>query len=357
MNNDLIEINNIKNFWIVYLMPFAPEERGEAFVKEYQEYCKENNIFGMGWNNDESLKKFKDAENNIQYVENTSETKKTAEMKAFYLYKQIAKDDLVMMRLKNGKYYIGKVKEEAKPCEGKDILPNNDNYLNTGRFSYICEVEKWYEFFEYELPGDIVGRFSQRRHPTIQHISEDNKIFQNLMYILYRRRFSEEHKIEIEDNLRIELELNNFASAINYMDLEDLVYLYILNKNKEQNYKLFPSECKSSKIYYEFDLVDMDNPNKRITCQVKNRASVFFEDYINDANSSEYEKIYLFSGIGNYGYYKFEINEEDAMKQIKLKNPNGKLEIIAKSDLYTFFINNEFMWEKDNLNMFYKKSN
>ena len=47
MENEEKEVN----CWIVYLMPFIQKERDEDFVEEYQLYCIENRIFGMGWSN------------------------------------------------------------------------------------------------------------------------------------------------------------------------------------------------------------------------------------------------------------------------------------------------------------------
>ena len=69
------------------------------------------------------------------------------------------------MRLKKAHYYIGMVDNRGtRYCDGKDIL-NDDKYainkndLNIARLSWYCSVKEWYEFSEYELPQDIVGRF------------------------------------------------------------------------------------------------------------------------------------------------------------------------------------------------------
>ena len=67
---------------------------------------------------------------------------------------------------------------------------------------------------------------------------------------------------------KIILNKDNFTSALNYMELEDLVYTYIINENP--NYILYPSKCKATKIKYEFTLLDKNCKEKEITCQVKN---------------------------------------------------------------------------------------
>lgn len=348
--SELIDFKEINNFWIVYLMPFDPKDRNNPFVKEYQEFCKDKGILGMGWNDEASLAEF-------EKVLSGEEVEDFSKIKAFKNYNKISPNDLVMMRLKNGRYYIGKVREKAKRSNGEDILENNNNELNTGRLSYFCEVDKWYEYSEFELPGDIVGRFSQRRHSTIQCIGGTNPRIKDFMYSLYKQKFSEENNIENFEIPKIELDKKNFTEALNYMDLEDLVYMYILEKYKKDNRTLllFPSECKISKTRYEFDLIDLDKPNeKRITCQVKNKEEVDYEEYLNDASSNEYEKIFLFSGIGAYGK---NINEEKAIEQIKNKNLNEKLEIIKKSDLYDFFMNDEIMWKREKIYKFYQKKN
>ena len=75
------------------------------------------------------------------------------------------------------------------------------------------------------------------------------------------------------------------------MNLEDLVYLYI--KSKNMDYKLLPSTCKISKEKYEMDLINEEG--KMITCQVKNDASIEYQNYANEEN--DFYKIYLFSGL------------------------------------------------------------
>lgn len=365
---DLIDISEINNFWMVYLMPFSKEERNEEYVIEYQKYCIEQGIFGMGWsgnckNNelidllgeksidsplDEALiKKYKEIfKTEVKELEGKDTT---------YLYKEAYKKlnngvetsqssidnfrsikvkDLVITRLKDGNYYIGQVIQE----EGKGVcFYSNQKYkdklaeLSKGEskssgMSWCCKVDKWRLFSEQEMPEDIVGRFSQRKHSTIQNIRDDR--IQMLMINIFKRNSDTELP-------KITLNKNNFTRALNYKELEDLVCEYILDIHKE--YKLLPSKCKISKPKYEFDLINAKNiEDKYITCQVKNLEKVLYSNYEKDAH--KFKKIYLFSGIGKYTDDKEKKDEDTAREEIDHNEDiKGIIEIIPKGKLFDFF--------------------
>lgn len=254
------------------------------------------------------------------------------------LYSEIKKDDLVITRLKNGKYYIGRVETEATYSDGTDLEALDKKSKSDG-FSWCCKVHKWYEYTESELPIDIVGRFSQRYHSTIQNIANDR--IKLLLISTYQKKAKKKYRYTDINIPKILLNKENFATALNYMDLEDLVYLYILNK-EEKNYRLLPSQCKISKVKYEFNLFNKDDITDKITCQVKNQGIVFLNDYKKDADEKEFTKIYLFSGIGQYGKKEDIISDEDkkfpgedwAEEKIKEWNLENRIEIIKKDDLY-----------------------
>ena len=129
--------------------------------------------------------------------------------------------------------------------------------------------------------------------------------------------------------MKIILNKHNYTFALNYMNLEDLVYLYILEKNKD--YQLLPSTCKVSKEKYEMDLINSEGG--MITCQVKNDASIEYEDY---KDEDKFDKIYLFSGIEEY-------NNDEVKKRLEKEDKedisDGKIVIIRKENLFNFFKN------------------
>ena len=329
-----------QNCWIVFNKPFGDERNDYNLVEKYQENCISKKIFGMGWH-------YKDDTNYKQINEivkgknirdfNLEEILKLYEqvwnesaLNSLKNYYNIKENDLIITRLINGNYYIGKVKGTPYHCNKKDMIENDES---TERFSWCCDVEEWQMFSKSNLPGHIVGRLSQKRQKTIQRIAEteDDKIIKKLMFNIY---YGKDEKIELNKE--------NYTSALSYMDLEDLVFSYIIRENKE--YILYPSQCKINDIKYEFDLVNKNDINKHITCQVKNKAKIDYNNYIEDVEQGKYEKIYLFSGIAS-SPKDYNIRQKE----------NDRLKIIDKEKLYNYLISDDITIKvlKEKLSKFY----
>ena len=189
-------------------------------------------------------------------------------------------------------------------------------------------------------------------------VNDTNARIKHCLYNLYKQRYLE----SLHENFefpKIKLGLKTFTDTLNYKDLEDLVYLYILEQEKEYNYILLPSECKVTKMKYEFDLIEKrskdNDKSKIITCQVKNHAIVDYLNYIEDAKKNIYHKIYLFSG--NNEYSEDKINENEAYNRIKNESLDSIIKIINRKELYNFFINDNFLWSRKTLNQFYEIEN
>lgn len=352
---NFIDISEINNFWMVYLMPFSDEDKKKKKVVEgYQEYCKNNNIFGMGWGNSQNNElidlfsgksmNLYDSKVNEKLIESYKQKYKklnnnTVSETVIKEFKNIKENDLVITRLRNGKYCIGQVKKE-KDKEGvcfysdgsdKKIIDTLGGSGTESGMSWCCYVDKWKEFDEQDMPEDIIGRFSQRYHSTIQRIADD-RIKLLMINLLNKDNINAERP-------KITLNENNFARALNYKELEDLVCEYILDIHKE--YKLLPSKCKISKPNYEFDLINTEKiKDKYITCQVKNLEKVLYTDYIEDADNDKFKKIYLFSGLGQYNENKEEkTNEESTYDERGNVVINNIITIISKENLFEFFKN------------------
>ena len=310
--NKNITVIPSKNCWIVYLMPFA--DKGDEHIYDYQQLCIERNLIGIGWRGG-----FDDKGNIVN--------KKAAPPE--YIVSAIDTmniNDIVITRLRDGKYYFGKIISERLFCKNEDT--DNKVGFEEPRFSYIRKIEEWYCFNEDELPADITGRLSQQRHKTIERIANDR------IKLLVIKKFAEKTKDKSFKNIeipKIKLDENNFATSLNYMELEDLVYLYIRNIYSKSgvDYILYPSSCKINKQKYEFSLY---NPvtDDTVTCQVKNQAKIDVKNYTDDINL--YSSIYLFSGLGY-----------DNKDRTEVLNSNGKktIKIIENSKLFKFFKNNE----------------
>ncbi len=295
-----IDINGI-NCWIAYLMPFSSNDRNYSVIKEYQEKCIQKNIFGMGWINsfisnknpvyrNESYITALEMYNryNMLSKEEQSEYDKAA-INAYENYLKIRPGDYVIMRLKNSHYYIGKVSTEAYYLENED----DDN-----RLSWRCRVEKWVEYkTQEEIASEIVGRFSQKLHPTIDIINNPR---QKLTVIAAYENGIDlkgnalEEKEKVHNIPKIKINKYNFDSCFHYTELEDLVYVYIKSIHEKEGYRLYPSSCKVNHAKYEYTLFHPDK--KPISCQVKNKAKIDATEY--EEEQEQYEKIYLYSGLG-----------------------------------------------------------
>ena len=295
-----VDISNI-NCWIVNLKPFD-SNANSAEIYNFQQKCVKNKVFGIGWwNTDYDM----GAENIICLKANRDTYLKEygkvlpAMQNATDAMMKIRKGDFVIMRLRDAHYYLGRVSDEA--FHKNDLFADkSDNQI----MSWVCSVEKWYEFkTDEELPSEICGRFSQRRQPTITRIVNYR---QKLLTIA---AYEKKSGINVVGVPKIRLTVDNFARSLNYMELEDLVCAYIYNRHYDDKYMLLPSSGKVSQMKYEFTFVSGVMNRKPITCQVKNqnKTSIEVSDYANDAD--KYEIIYLFSGNKNISNeYNININ-------------------------------------------------
>lgn len=286
MNKDNKSIDKV-NCWIIYLMPFDREDRGDYNrVNVFQQECVANKVFGMGWGiscfeygtpiSDENvaiyIEKYNEGKDGIGEVSNIAVDR----------YKKIKNGDYVIMRLKNGHYYVGRVSSNGS------IYVHKEDDTACSRFSWGGTVDKWVEYSnDCEVPSEIAGRFSQRLHSTIQRIANQRQ--KMLVISMYEK--GERKEDRIFDIPKLHIDIDNFARSLTYKELEDLVGLYIQDKHYADGYRLLPSSCKNSQQNYEFILAA--NGMKPITCQVKNQEEISIDHYIHEKS---YEYIYIFSG-------------------------------------------------------------
>lgn len=319
-----IDISGV-DCWIAYLMPFSNENRTPEIIGRFQSECIKNNVFGMGWNFERFEPKSTSDENGRYYI--TENEKKnyesacngnSAAINAFKQYSNMKEGDYVVVRLKNSHYYFGKISCKAYCYNDKD-----------DPLSWRCDVERWIEYDTQEdVASEIIGRFSQRIHPTVDRVSNYRL---KLTIIASYENKSQNKSYNIP---KVKINKYNFASCLDYAELEDLVFEYINNKHKNEGYKFYPSSCKINRQKYEFALIQKNK--KPITCQVKNHQKINIDDYIKD--SDVYEKIYLFSGEG----YEKKSN-------VDLRKTN--IVIISNDELYSMM---SLYLENKKLSSFYK---
>jgi hypothetical protein len=310
--------------WIVYLMPYTSEERNDYNrVNELQTRCIKEKMFGMGWDlpcfpygtpmTDETAAEYTNKYN--AQVGSVSET-------AVKGYNKIKKGDFVIMRLKNSHYYVGKVSSE-----GAFYIHKSEDSVY-GLFSWGATVEKWMEYSDDgEIPSEIVGRFSQRLHSTIQRIAPYRQKL--LVMAMYENKLLEqERKINVP---KLHIDSYNFVRSLDYMELEDLVALYIAEKHNADGYRLLPSSCKINQQKFEFRFVAKNK--KPITCQVKNQEEIEIEHYVEETS---YEKIYIFSGRWREEAVH-ELNRKyEAYQHIRIISPKELWETLKNNKVFNF---------------------
>lgn len=330
-----IDISGV-NCWIAYLIPYIKENRIDYDeIVRFQNECIKKKIFGMGWNSD-AFKSEKEAATEKEYDIKENDTfkkfykgKDESAITAFKKYKKINPGDYVIFRSKESHYYIGKVTTNAYYRvneDEKDLL------------AWRCKVEKWVEYkTQEEIASEIVGRFSQRQHKTIDRIC-DYRLKLSVIAAYENGKDTEGNPINENERVynipKIKIDKNNFVSCLNYTELEDVVYVYINSLHRDEGYRLYPSSCKVNHQKYEYTF--FHKTKDPISCQVKNHEKIDAEIYEKEAK--KYEKIYLFSG---YAFSEESIN--------KFKGSN--IVIINQSDLFSAL--DEYLAHR-NLSAFYE---
>jgi hypothetical protein len=228
------------------------------------------------------------------------------------------------MRLKNSHYYVGKV---ASECAFFMHKPEDSVY---SLFSWGATVENWVEYCnDGEVPSEIVGRFSQRLHPTIQRIASYRQRL--LVMAMYENELPEPERIINVPKLHIGF--NNFIRSLDYMELEDLVALHIAERHNDDGYRLLPSSCKVNQQKFEFRFVAKNK--KPIACQVKNqpKEKIKIERYVEETS---YEKIYIFSGNWSEDdVFKLRMEYEE-YQHIWIISPKELWETLKRNDVFIF---------------------
>lgn len=304
------------NCWIVFIKPFdEPDRSNIEKVLPYQKQCIDHRIFGMGWPLDTDSILFESkltSEIGKKYSKeyaDASEKHETPSQKALSQYEKMKSGDIAIMRMMNGHYQIGRLITDTLFLHKKGS-PYEE-------LSWGCKVENWYEVVnEADVPSRIRGRFSQSHLGTVQRVADDNT--KAMICSLYEAKALGKSSIP-----PIKLTKENFVKNLDYKELEDLVFLYMWNKHKDEEYILLPSSCKVNQPVYEFYLTNGVDDN--ITCQVKNQSEVPQPQRY--AEDSHIRIIYVFSGLWD---------EKDAVEYQKSATDAGinNVKSISPSELY-----------------------
>ena len=320
-----------KYSWIVQLKPLDVSERTYEKALEIQNIMIDKNILGMGWGTDAlhipyraPIKDYAEAFKGFE-----PERGKTVACNG---YRDMEPGDPVMTRLADGRYYIARIKSSACWMR-KSGMPYD-------HLSWGCEADQWRLVEDVQnIPAIIRGKYSVSYQNTVIRINNSaEKYLAQAMEMLYERVANPESSDYRRYRMRMDSE--NFPVCLDYKELENLVYLYMREKNPE--YILLPSTCKMSQPLFEFWMTK--GPKRNIVCQVKNQINpAYFPPPSAYSDYSALDRIYLFCGKWT------EADIEDYEKKVKESNL-GNIEIIRPEDLfgvlrkYCYLFNDEYRY-------------
>ena len=258
----------------VYRIHIRPES---AVTQNPFDFCKKNNILGIGWRLDEkNLEKFKKESNFENYKKLVLEqyNKDNGLKKVINCYSEIEKDDLIWARDRDNIFYICRVTDKWK------YNYENDNEVND-IFSYF-PVEYVKVGTVEEVPGKVVNSF--RPNATLQRIHGES-IFEMTKKIYNKKQGEKIYDVK---------EIKDFLNFLLAEDVEEIISLYL---QLEKNYLIYTSTNKIDTAKYEFVMTSRDGKEKCYT-QVKTGNEVLDpKDYQNLTENSN--KVYLFA-LGGY---------------------------------------------------------
>lgn len=196
--------------------------------KEDRKYCFDNNLIGVGYGSDDCS----DVDSYINKIEYEIQYKDSSFYSSYKNLYKMKNGDYVWTQIDGLNYALGKIESD---------FFIDDTHKSMGAVKK-CKWKKDISFDE--IPGKIINYFvgGGRTLVKMTSLSESIKMYCKFLY---------------KEN--VSLENLKFEELIHYDDLEDLVGLYLQEKEK---YFILPSTNKKSKKLVEFELVNSINNNK-----------------------------------------------------------------------------------------------
>lgn len=279
--------------FLVQLKPV--DDRTDPVLKKLQGKTIVHSFCGMGWPMSEFVQSgltYWLSDNKAKYKEKYARYAKEQYLKPDELYKsrslsvalncydEMQPGDYVLTRLfDSGECYVGEIKSKAHYLQE---IPSD--FQEASNYSWVVDVNWKYIAPFLSIPNTLRG-LMQGRMNTVQRVKSDS-IQSKIIPQLYAGRIE-----------KIPLHKTNFMDALDSLDLEDLIAMYIIheNSNEGEEYHVLPSSCKVNEPTYEFSIVC---GKQRITCQVKNNKEVDVRKYYPLA--CKFKAIYIFSGKNDY---------------------------------------------------------
>ena len=272
-------VGKMMTIWRVHLKTEPIKELNYADVLDF---CKNNNIIGVGWSMIKGHTDEYAALHNEIELAFPGETKYiTKTFKAINAIRLMQPGDLVWTRIGGdaSQYYL---------CQVDNLLWKDRNVTDEHKNHDIGNFvsAKWVHVGTEDcVPGKVVNSFSVSR--TAQRISDVEAITKHIW-----NSFSDNQQNRYEESKLTKID---FWNMIGSEELECLVLLYIQSKG----YMIYSSTLKKSSAKFEVIMIANDGSH-RCFPQVKRGTPLPTQEYIKVLGNSE-DKIFLFSTSENYG--------------------------------------------------------
>ena len=257
--------------WRLHLRPVGKDP------KDVVRYCLKEGILGVGWRGPDEARGMCGEE----YME--KHRKHRGKVPAVRDFMRVKEKDLIWARDAEGGYLLGRVKSMPEPrwdCDAKqyDMHHVVSAHIVGGRSGSAAILDN-------EVPGLVKARFSQRG-AAFRRIIDDHS--RNYSYWLFAKKTGAEDVPPRPEG--------RFIDLLDYYDLEDLVVLYLQNRN----WRVVLSSHAPNTPRYEVTLIrQKDNRSLSAGVQVKQKGQ--------DIDASEYgediqvDQVFLFAASCNYG--------------------------------------------------------
>lgn len=271
----------MKNSTTVWRVQLKPDKNGSITYRDLLQYCMEQHIIGVGWQ-EVQIKGMDDNElRNACKVYDDGQTGATSAYRAIHAMSQMKTGDLIWTRVGEdaSDYYLCRVGEKLwkdRNVSAEDQRRYDISNVVSADWVYVGKQEK--------VPGKIVNSFAPPA--SAQRV---NNVERSSMSIWNQCSSSDAIKYSCED-----LSIDDFWTMIGSEELECLVLLYI----QTLGYYIYSSTAKLSNPKYEAIMVAKDGSHFAYP-QVKRETQLLPEVYADGITGKDV--VFLFTTSEDYG--------------------------------------------------------
>ncbi|MBE5821794.1 MAG: hypothetical protein E7311_04315 [Clostridiales bacterium] len=237
------------------------------------EFCRGNNILGIGWPLDKLPKDQEEAEK----LGRERYRKARGYITAIRVLYRMQINDLVWTRDNNNVYYLCRVLSDVKHSEKEENIKYDVCHYVDVDFIKIGGQEN--------VPGIVVNNFRAPNSTSI--INHEDIGIESLIKTIYNDNTKTEFRYETE-------EITNFWNMLLPEDVELVVSLYL---QKELDYMIYPNTNQKDTKKYEFTMVNR-NDNSKACVQVKTGKVILDKNEFKELAKNY--TVYLFTTYDKY---------------------------------------------------------